>query len=168
MDKVYSDFDTHYGPYTRKDGRKHMVLVQHGEGGGITKKITVSYPKYLVETKFNRVLLPNETVDHIDRDFTNDDFSNLRIIDRSEHVKQDVLKVKVDPIKCFLCETEFTPTVDQMNSRNGDEKAGPFCSRSCTGKYGAMVGNGMEKVKRNKITKTYYREDKNVSEINKI
>jgi len=44
-----------YGPYTRKDGRQHVILYENG-----TRK-TVSYPKYLLETKLGRPLDSNET-----------------------------------------------------------------------------------------------------------
>jgi hypothetical protein len=40
-----------YGPYTRKDGRKHVIV--HYDGGRIR---TVSYPKWLMEQHLGREL----------------------------------------------------------------------------------------------------------------
>ena len=63
-----------YGPYTRKDGRQHVVLYE----SGVPK--TVSYPKFLLEQKLGRSLNADETCDHIDNDYTNNDVSNLQVL----------------------------------------------------------------------------------------
>ena len=83
---VYEGF-TVYGPYTRSDGRQHVVLTKHNTEGSVIERHTISYPKYIVEKYINRYLLPNETVDHIDCDFRNNELSNLRIVDRKVHCK---------------------------------------------------------------------------------
>jgi hypothetical protein len=126
-----------YGPYTRKDGRQHVIIYENGN------RKTVSYPKYLVETKLNIKLKDNETVDHIDGNFLNDDFRNLRVVDRAEHASDDSLKIieKIIKRNCLFCGKEFEfKTTDRY-------KTGSYCSRSCTGKYGQMVQTGkIEKI----------------------
>ena len=74
-----------YGPYTRKDGRKHIVLRKDG------KLQTISYPRFLLEEKLGRKLLPEETVDHIDEDISNDDPSNLQILSRAENSRKSLV-----------------------------------------------------------------------------
>ena len=69
-----------YGPYTRKDGRQVVILKT--PGSSMDHK-TISYPKYLVECQLQRYLTKNETVYHIDGDFTNNDLTNLRVVDRT-------------------------------------------------------------------------------------
>ena len=94
---------TVYGPYTRKDGRKHVVLYDP-----ITQeRTTVSYPKYLMEQKLGRPLKPNETVDHKDGDFTNDAPDNLRIKTRSENAKLGVKRNKPQIFNCPTCSISF-------------------------------------------------------------
>jgi len=121
------------GPYLRKDGRKHICIDNNG------KRTTVSYPKFLVEHHIGRKLMGNETIDHIDQDFTNDELSNLRIVDRLTHVLQDAERLMVG----FIC-----PVCDKDVIREGEKahwvlterkrgKAGPYCSKSCTGKGGS-------------------------------
>lgn len=67
-------------PYTRPDGRKHVIITK--EDGS---KTTRSYPRFLLEEKLGRKLLPEETVDHIDGNFKNDSPENLRVLSRSEN-----------------------------------------------------------------------------------
>src|SRR5690606_5867052 len=103
-----------YGPYLRKDGRKHVILYKDG------KRSTVSYPKFLMEQHLGRKLKPHETVDHIDRDFTNDDITNLRVVDRSQHAKDDAKRVKytqVEELTCVWCGCVFTPDYDNLRYR---------------------------------------------------
>ena len=128
-----------YGPYlSKKDNRKRIsILYEDGTRGVKT------YAKHLMEQHLGRELDPEtETVDHIDRDKTNDVLENLRIIDRSTHSKEDNKYAKLVEQTCILCGKIHykTPKVVRHSSKQG--KAGPFCGKSCAGKYGAMVQNG--------------------------
>lgn len=67
------------GPYTRKDKRK-IILIKINE-----KMKTMSYPKYLMEEHLGRCLTKDETVDHINADFTDDRIENLQILSRAEN-----------------------------------------------------------------------------------
>lgn len=131
---MYEDFKI-YGPYKRKDGRMHIVLKNN-----ISTK-TISYPKYLMEIKLNRYLNSNETVDHIDRDFTNNSYDNLRVIDRSLHIKEDVKRNKDIKVKCAFCGKEFIVKGSTINYRNRIDRyqSGYFCSKQCSGLYGKQV-----------------------------
>lgn len=144
---------TVYGPYVRKDGRKHVVLQDPA-----TKKLkTVSYPKYLMELHLDRYLEKDETVDHIDRDFTNDSLSNLVVLSRSDHVKLDAIRLVPQTFTCPVCISIFTIEGKSLGYRFRDHKvresSGPYCSRSCAG-----IASHWPKEKRNKkvINKQYY------------
>lgn len=130
-----------YGPYLRKkDGRKHVVWVK-SDGS----KTTISWPKWLMEEHLGRMLDVDETVDHINRDFTDDRLENLRVVPRSIHVSDDARRVRIVKFICAWCKNEGqqTPAYLDHNAKNG--KAGPFCGKSCAGKYGAYVQNGGER-----------------------
>lgn len=106
---VYEGYSV-YGPYKRKDGRLHVVLTHHNSLGSIDKQKTISYPKYLVETYLNRYLNPDETIDHIDGDLSNNELSNLRIVPRSLHCKSHS-PCREELIKhCVICGKVFTTT----------------------------------------------------------
>ena len=117
-----------YGPYTRKDGRQVVILKTPGSK---CDHLTVSYPKYLVEKYLDRYLDDNETVDHIDQDFTNNDLSNLRIVDRAEHCRSHVSKKQLNTFTCQVCGKVFT------TKRNFAKTCG---SKSCNGKCAHLNG----------------------------
>ena len=126
-----------YGPYTRKDGRQHVVLV---EG---KKKTSMSYPKFLMEKHLGRKLEESETVDHKDRDITNNDLSNLQVLTRKAHIEEDVTRVRRVEGVCVWCGNLVKKRRPNQLHRNAQlGKAGPFCSRACSGKYGAAVQHG--------------------------
>jgi hypothetical protein len=126
-----------YGPYLRKDGRKHVIIYEHPN---IRK--TVSYPKYLMEQHLGRTLNENETVDHINCDYTDDRIENLQVLIRSEHAKLDVNRSKIVTLPCVYCGVPTEIHHTRHNRMIKQKRASPFCSRQCTGLYGAMIQNG--------------------------
>lgn len=120
-----------YGPYSRKDGRKHVIIV-NDDGSKTTK----SYPRLLMEQHLGRELLPTETVDHIDEDKTNDDLSNLQILLLEENVRKSMKRRAAEMYKflCPQCGTESSKTMRQVKGNLKKNKEGPYCSRSCAGK----------------------------------
>ena len=106
----------------------------------------MSFPKFVMENYLGRYLEENETVDHIDKNPLNNSIKNLRVMDRSEHVKNDVYRNKDATVKCAYCGKEFIIPGDKLGYRNrkdgGRLQSGYFCSRSCSGRYGAEVQNG--------------------------
>jgi len=164
MDKVvllelYPGYTSVLGPYKRSDGRKHVIL----NNSNLPKKSkgklrTISYPKALVEINRKARLQNNETIDHVDRNFLNDDLLNLEVKNRRYHASEDALRVEVFDVNCLGCGFEFTPSKDQRNAKK--DIAGPFCSSQCSGIYGKLVQIGNKKLLRDEITKIYDRLDK--------
>lgn len=98
-----------------------------------------------MENHLQRYLEFNETVDHIDCDFGNNNLSNLRILDRSEHSRQDTKRLVSTSFTCVMCEKHFQISgkrLSQCLSNYDRGSAGPFCSKSCAGKYGAFIQKG--------------------------
>lgn len=126
-----------YGPYTGKDGRQRVII--HQENG---KKRTVSYPKFLVESLIGRQLLDDETIDHIDGNFSNNVLSNLRIVYRKQHCYEDAIRIKPEIYTrvCVMCGKEIEYDTSKRVQRIN------FCSRQCSGKYGKYIQNGSVKI----------------------
>lgn len=122
-----------YGPYTRKDGRQHVILISSSG-----KRRTVSYPKWLMEKVLGRALDPDfETIHHKDKNFNNNILQNLEILPRDIHAKQDAKKVQLIELLCPMCGISFMCRNDK-NYRGNRKKgrSGPYCSRHCAGKVG--------------------------------
>jgi hypothetical protein len=146
-----------YGPYSRKDGRKHVILI---DSSG--KRRTVSYPRYLMEQKLGRQLTDDETVDHKDGDFTNDSPDNLRIKSRVDNAKLGAKRLRIQTFKCPTCGKDVIKSGKQLRwviQRARKGKAGPFCNRRCAGRYGSDVQNNLTSPKDPSLKKVeYYKE----------
>jgi hypothetical protein len=124
-----------HGPYKRKDGRQIVIVIENNGS-----RRTVSYPKWLMELQLGRRLDPDlETVDHIDSNFENNDLNNLRIVPRDEHSADDTRRVKPVKFTCAWCDKEFERSPRLVRDKSRKNKAGPFCSRGCAGKYSRML-----------------------------
>ena len=123
-----------YGPYKRKDNRKHVVIV-HDNGS----RQTQSYPRYLMEQHLGRNLLESETVDHINEDPTDDRIDNYQILTRIENaVKSSKLRPAIMyTFNCARCGKETIRPLRYITYNNIKRKSsGPYCSRHCAGHAG--------------------------------
>lgn len=119
-----------YGPYRRQDGRQ-IVVIKDDSG----KTRTMSYPKYLMEQHLGHPLGDDDTVDHWDSNFDNNNLENLRVMPRDEHSADDTRRVKPAKFKCSQCEKDFERSPRLVRDKSRKNKAGPFCSRQCAGRY---------------------------------
>jgi len=133
------DYVKVYGPYKRKDGRMVVIVAKND------KRHTISYPKYLMEKHLGKKIKPNETIHHIDGDFTNNSIGNLQVLDRSEHIKLE-RPIQTRNYTCPICNTKFTLCGRKLSRRLSNEKrqpnkklAGPFCSKQCAGRHNATT-----------------------------
>lgn len=92
-----------------------------------------------------RYLKRDETVDHLDTDIDNNIPENLVVKTRKRHIVEDVRRYKEQLFTCPQCRTQFLLSGKELswaiyNRKKG--KAGPFCGRSCAGKYGKEIQEG--------------------------
>lgn len=120
-----------YGPYTRKKDGRQIVILYDSQS---QKRRTVSYPKYLVEKELDRYLDVDETIDHIDGNFINNNLENLRIVPRSEHSRSHVLESMYISKKCCICGKQFI-SKDRNRKTCG--------SKSCNGKCAHILGHNL-------------------------
>ena len=129
--------------YVCSDGRVRIYLKD-------TKQV-MSYPKYLMEQALGRRLLPNEQVHHKDGNPLKNELDNLEIRLLGEHQREHNPQKYLDKMAtCEWCGKEFLWTAKQQRTfygnRNRKTKTNklpqnPFCSKKCSGEYGAYVQN---------------------------
>ena len=135
------NYDKVLGPYTHNTGalkgRKFVIVFRNG------KKTQTLYSRFKMQCHLDKELPKNQTVDHIDRDPTNDSLDNLRVIDRRTHASIDARRVKEVEFVCPMCNESFcTTNLQDVRGNRKKGKAGPFCGKSCAGRYGALIGCG--------------------------
>lgn len=131
-----------YGPYLRKDGRMHVILYDKET----KKRTTQSYPRYLMENYLGRKLLESEHVDHINNDFTDNRIENLQLLTQTENNKKSAKKKEMISFICPICKKESIKEKRFVRWNNlVNKKAGPFCSKSCAGKWSSDKQYGNNK-----------------------
>ena len=150
---IYEDCKI-YGPYISKQDKRLRIVVVDKTG----KKTTVSYPKYLMESYLGRYLTEDETVDHIDCNVQNNEIFNLRVLSRSEHASVDAKRYTTQSFECPMCKGNFSldgrKLHDAITNRQRN-KAGPFCSRVCAGRYGRGIQLGENSLEVQTIVPSY-------------
>lgn len=122
-----------HGPYTHKKSGRKIINLQMKDG----RWRPVSYPKFLVEVVVGRELDPKlETVDHINRDFHDNDWKNMRIVDNRTHSAEDAVRAQMLELTCALCGGKFARPYRYLRAGLARKRAGPFCSNVCAGRYG--------------------------------
>lgn len=135
----FDNVDCVYGPYTNTKSGRQTVTVHMKDG----RKRFMSYPKFLVEIVLGRELdCKLETVDHIDHDFTNNSWDNMRLVDIHTHSSEDNIRVAVARIACVWCGTETHRRPKEIRRRLARDQAGPFCSKVCSGQYSKAKQTG--------------------------
>jgi endogenous inhibitor of DNA gyrase (YacG/DUF329 family) len=115
-----------YGPYTRKDGRQHVVHYSEG------KRTTESYPRYLWKQTFGEIPFGYE-VDHKDDDLTNNSLDNFQLLLKTENARKSSPKAVTVELTCKRCGNKFQRALSQEKHNRSQGKDGPYCSKRCVG-----------------------------------
>jgi hypothetical protein len=120
-----------YGPYTLKTG--HSFWVDYHTDGS---RKSVLVHRELMEQHIGRRLTSIEVVHHIDEDPTNNVIDNLQIKTASVHARDHRPAPELTTITCLFCGQSAEKLARFVRHNQGTyKKAGPFCSKSCAGKW---------------------------------
>jgi len=136
-----SDFFKDYTVYKslrKNEGRFYVTMVHN-----ITKSHRImSYARYVMASHLCRELSRSEKVDHIDEDKTNDDISNLQILNDKQNIQKHVIakgrSAKYEEKTCPSCGSKFNIKLSVIRSRTKEGRKHFFCSRKCIG-YGVKI-----------------------------
>jgi hypothetical protein len=126
---------TIYGPYQRKEDLRRHVVAYDG-----INRVTISYPRFILECKLRRILNENEEVHHKNEIEFHDILENLEVVNSTEHRKNHNTN-EVEFFTCPQCNNLFSMEglrLSRMKSerRRRPDLRGPYCSKSCSGKAG--------------------------------
>ena len=141
------------GPHIRPNGRKFVEII-YPDG----KRKGMSWPKFVMENRIGRYLTKDETVDHINGDFLDNRPKNLRVMERAQHAKEDIRRLKPQEFECPECKKQFTRSGKRLSWAISGRKrgyAGPFCGLSCAAKDSNKVKRGRPKLKVKQIIPEY-------------
>lgn len=101
-----------------------------------------------MEEKLGRPLKPYEQVHHIDHNPSNNDISNLSVVNLGAHQKIHSTKYYDKEMVCDVCKNKFIWTGKRQSSYYRDINRGKnriiSCSKSCSSYYGRQ-----EQIRRN-------------------
>jgi hypothetical protein len=127
-----------YGPYIYRSGNRLRRFVIHLYDDGTRR--TQSNARYLLEQHLGRLLTEDEDADHIDGNPLNDDLSNLRPLSSFENRSRAHEPAPLYEFSCLMCgNSAVTLLRDYRRNQEVLGKAGPFCSKSCSGTWSTTV-----------------------------
>lgn len=148
---MYEDYDIKE-IVTRKDNRVTISLIHKKYKTRLYK----SYPKYLMECHLGRYLTEDEIVHHKDGNPLNNEIENLEVLSRVYHSTMDHLVNKEMVVKCQMCGKEYV--LKETACYSNRRRTGYFCSRQCSGRYGALIQNG--RIKKQYVERTLPEKEK--------
>ncbi len=90
---------------------------------------------YIYWKNTGHILRKNEIIHHRDENPLNNVFSNLELVNRSEHGKHHHKKKELINCKCDYCKKRFKRKRNLLKYHRKNNKLGLFCSTSCGAKF---------------------------------
>lgn len=84
LSSIYGEEVTVWGPYPCRDGRQRIDIKPKSASRSTTHQLA----RVVMEVKLGRRLTPDETVDHIDDDKTNDSPENLQVLSLADNARK--------------------------------------------------------------------------------
>lgn len=109
-------------------------------GEGRKKERQLLYSRWLMEQHLGRQLERTEHVHHRDGDKTNDVLENLEVVPAGEHAAHHARPTEWVEFICPECGELARKEARNVRHNRKMGKVGPFCSRSCAGRWSQRQG----------------------------
>jgi endogenous inhibitor of DNA gyrase (YacG/DUF329 family) len=120
-----------YGPYQTKFG--HLFWVDTYDDGS---RRSVWVHREMMETHLGRKLGDDEVVHHKNEQPADNRIDNFEIKTRADHTRDHQDPPEMMEIECPQCHAlVFVRAARQRHNQQRQGKAGPFCSKSCAGRW---------------------------------
>lgn len=120
-----------FGPYRSKFG--HLFYTFKAANG---RRKSVWVHREIMESHLGRALLDYEVVHHKNGIPDDNRIENLEVLSRHAHVKHHNRPPEMAEVICPVCGKRVFKLARQIrHNQQRLGKAGPFCGRSCAGKY---------------------------------
>lgn len=130
-----------HGPYLDKGRGRMIVTIIRPDGS----KGSMTYARWLYQEHVQRVLDPEEHVDHIDEDKLNDQIGNFQLLSNLENHRKSRGEPEMVTFLCPTCGVEATKLARMVRHNRKLGRAGPFCGKLCAGKYRAPVAQSRQR-----------------------
>lgn len=135
-----------YGPYPTASG--HLFWVDKHEDGS---RRSVWVHREMMEHHLGRQLTDDEVVHHKNEQPSDNRIENFEIKTRADHTRDHQPPAELLEIICPQCgSTAFVEAARIRHNQGKQLKAGPFCSKSCAGKWTRQrqIDAGMSNLRR--------------------
>jgi len=109
----------------------NAATVKYDDGS----KRTVYQHREIKEKELGRKLNSKEHVHHKNGNRKDNHPKNLEVVSFSGHIKKH-RKIEWTTVVCLECENKFKKMAKDERRRIRTKRNGPFCGKSCTGKWG--------------------------------
>jgi hypothetical protein len=121
-----------FGPYTRADGYVYYQDVY--EDG---RKATIYAHRLVMEKILGRKLRPGELVHHKNGNPSDNRKRNLKLTTRGTHPGLHAKGIEMVEVTCLGCGKKVEKVARFVRHNRNQGKPGPFCSRTCSGRFNA-------------------------------
>lgn len=123
-----------YGPYVYPGTKRRLVTLSKPDG----THTSTTYARYLYELAHGEID-GQLCVDHLDEDCSNDTLNNYQLLSRRDNaLKSNSLRVMPEEwyeFTCPVCGCTSRKLARKVRHNRKQGKAGPFCGKSCAGKW---------------------------------
>ena len=119
-----------YGPYPTKSG--HLFWIDVHDNG---TRSSVWVHREMLEQHLGRKLTQDEVVHHVNEIPDDNRIDNFEIKTRAAHTRDHCAPAEVVEFWCAECGELGFQLARNVKHNRKQGKAGPFCNRTCSGRY---------------------------------